>query len=52
MKYFISKIQKKKGIGENMSLRRAVIFNVKPGQYISHYMHGSSKKMNLNYKIF
>lgn len=30
------------GIGENMSLRRAVIFNVRPTQYISWYMHGSS----------
>jgi len=35
-------------LGENMSVRRAVVFNVNPGQYLSWYMHGSSKYC-LNY---
>ncbi len=30
-------------IGENLSLRRAVVFNSVPNQFISWYIHGSSK---------
>jgi translation elongation factor EF-Ts len=28
-------------LGENMSLRRAVVFNIKEGEHLSWYMHGS-----------
>jgi elongation factor Ts len=28
-------------LGENMSLRRAIIFNIKQGDHLSWYMHGS-----------
>jgi translation elongation factor EF-Ts len=30
-------------LGENMALRRAVIFTVQPGQTIGWYMHGTSE---------
>lgn len=29
-------------LGENMSVRRAVVFNIEPGQHLSWYMHGST----------
>lgn len=31
-------------LGENMALRRAVIFALQPGQYLGWYMHGSCKR--------
>ena len=30
-------------LGENMSIRRAVVFNLAEGQSLSWYMHGSSR---------
>lgn len=30
-------------LGENMSIRRAVIFNLKENQHLGWYMHGSCK---------
>lgn len=32
-------------LGENMSIRRAVIFTLQPGQYLGWYMHGSGKQL-------
>ena len=29
-------------IGENMSLRRAIVYNIQPNQHLSWYMHGST----------
>lgn len=31
-------------LGENMSVRRAVVFNIQPNQHLSWYMHGSAAK--------
>ena len=32
-------------LGENMSLRRAVVFGVGQSQYLSWYIHGSGKSI-------
>lgn len=33
-------------LGENMSLRRAVILTLQPGQSLGWYMHGTSKTLS------
>jgi hypothetical protein len=33
-------------LGENMSVRRAVVFNVEPNQHLSWYMHGSGNNQS------
>ena len=38
-------------LGENMSVRRAVVLNIGPKETLGWYMHGSSKYFTNHFKI-